>query len=161
MPASRCLGKRLDPKLVYWSAALVNMAVIVTCALTGVRRARRRNYLGHKRMVVTAAWLVLAFLVSYLVKLPTLGREQLELWQPFYVHTLRIHEVCVALMVIAGATALIQARRLGLPVPPGEAQRLARGIRLHRRAGWTAVISSIAGFLTASVVLFGMYARAG
>jgi hypothetical protein len=32
-------------------------------------------------------------------------------------------------------------------------------VRLHRRSGLTAVVSALLGFVTASFVLYGMYAR--
>ena len=65
----------LDPKVAYWTGAWVNLGVIVTCALLGVKRVRRADYRAHQRLVLTAAWLVLAFLVSYVIKLED-GSEQ-------------------------------------------------------------------------------------
>jgi uncharacterized membrane protein YozB (DUF420 family) len=154
----------VDARLLYWTAALLNMAVVVACALSGLRRVRRGDYLGHRRRMQLGAWLVAAFLGSYALKVALLGREPLELWEPFYVQVLRFHELCVAAMVAGGATALAQARRLGLPRGAGspalEPRRLERGLRLHRGAGWTAVVASALGLASAVVVLWGMYARA-
>ena len=155
----------MDPKLAYWTAALLNMFVVVASAFAGVRLARRGEYAAHRRRMLLSAWLVAAFLASYLVKIATLGPEPLDAWEPLYRGVLWTHEACVAAMVLAGATALVQARRLDLPRGPDSRplapERLARGTRIHRAAGRTAVAASLAGLLTAAWVLLGMYRRAG
>ena len=74
-----------DPKLVYWTLALANMLAIVALATVAVRRVRRREIAGHRRLMLAAASLVALFLVSYVAKVWLLGREQLELWEPRYV----------------------------------------------------------------------------
>jgi uncharacterized membrane protein YozB (DUF420 family) len=150
----------LDPKVAYWTGALANMLAAVACAVLGVRRVRRGDVAGHARLMKTAGVLVALFLVSYVVKVFALGREQLELWEPRYVHVLRFHELCIAAMVLAGGTAFTIGirRRLVDPIARAEA---ARGtiLRTHRRAGWTALISSAVGATAAAYVLYGMYAR--
>jgi uncharacterized membrane protein YozB (DUF420 family) len=155
----------MDAKLVYWSAALANMIAVVICALVGVRRARAGAYAAHRRSMLTAAWLVLAFVGSYVLKLVFLGREQLELWEASYRTVLQVHETCVLVMVAGGIGAIVQARRLGLPRTPESVElepgRLQRGLRWHRGMGRSAVIASVLGLLTASYVLWGMYERAG
>jgi uncharacterized membrane protein YozB (DUF420 family) len=155
----------MDPKLVYWSAALVDLGAVVTCALVGWRRARRRDFQAHRRAMLSACWLVVAFLVSYVAKVALLGREQLELWEARYVRALHVHESFVLLMLLCGIGALVQARRLGLPRAPGSAPiepaRLARGVRLHRGLGRVGVVASALAFATAAYVLSGMYGRAG
>lgn len=140
-----------DPKLAYWTAALANMLAIVALAVVAVRRIRRREILGHRRLMLSAASLVALFLVSYLAKVALLGREQLELWDPRYVWTLRFHETCVAAMVIAGSRALWLGAKTGF--------RDAARARSHRRAGWTAVVSALLGLASAGYVLLGMYER--
>jgi uncharacterized membrane protein YozB (DUF420 family) len=155
----------LDAKVLYWTGALVNLGAIVILALAGWRFARRREFQTHRRLMLGAAWLVVAFLVSYVLKVTLLGREQLELWDERYVRTLHVHEVCVTLMMVCGAGAIAQARRLGLPRGPGsraiEPGRLARGIRIHRWLGRVGILASALGFATAAYVLRGMYERAG
>jgi len=155
----------MDPKLAYWSAALINLAAVVTCAVLGVIRARRRDFVAHRRLMLAGGWLVLAFLGSYVLKVVVLGREQLELWARHYVRFLHVHELFVTLMLLCGIAALVQARRLGLPRGPDspriEAPKLARGVRLHRRFGGAAVLAALAGLGTAAYVLWGMYERAG
>src|SRR5262245_54268074 len=82
------LAVPMDPKLLYWSAALIDLAAVVAFALVGWRRARRREFHAHRRSMLAASGLVAAFLVSYLAKVALLGREQLELWAPVYVRVL-------------------------------------------------------------------------
>jgi uncharacterized membrane protein YozB (DUF420 family) len=150
-----------DPKVAYWTAALANMLAAVTLAVLGVRRIRRAEIAGHQRLMKTAALLVVLFVLSYGLKLVLLGREALELWEPRFVNVLRFHELCVATMVLAGGRALYLAttRRLADPPTASNVEARARGARSHRRAGWTALVSSALGAVTAGYVLYGMYAR--
>jgi len=142
----------LDPKLVYWTAALANMIAIVALASFGVGRARRREIAGHRRLMLSAAALVALFLFSYFAKVWLLGREQLELWDSRYVYALRFHETCVLAMVLAGLRAIWLGAKSGFT----DAARA----RSHRRAGRTALISAGLGVASAGYVLFGMYERA-
>jgi uncharacterized membrane protein YozB (DUF420 family) len=140
-----------DPKLAYWTVALANMLAIVALALAAVGRARRREIAGHRRLMLVAASLVGLFLVSYVAKVWLLGREQLALWAPRYVWTLRFHETCVAVMVLAGSRAIWLGARSGFT----DAARA----RSHRRAGRAALISAALGVASAGYVLFGMFER--
>lgn len=150
----------LDPKVVYWTGALANMLAAVGCACAGVRRVRRGDVAGHARLMKAAGVLVGLFLVSYVVKVAALGREQLALWEPRFVHVLRFHELCVAAMVLAGGAAFGIALRRGLADPATRAEAVRSGrSAIHRRAGWTAVVSSALGAAGAAYVLYGMYAR--
>ncbi len=142
-----------DPKVIYWTLALANMLAIVALAAVAVRRVRRKEIAGHRRLMLVAISLVGLFLASYVVKLFALGREQLELWDPRYVNVLRFHEACIAVMVLAGGRAAWLGERRGFADP-------ARA-RSHRIAGRTAVVSALLGVASASYVLFGMYERSG
>ena len=151
----------LDPKVAYWTAALANMLAAVGLAAFGVRRIRRAEIAGHRRLMKTAALLVALFLLSYVAKVAVLGREQLELWEPRFVSVLRFHELCVAVMVLAGAVALYLATtfRFADAATPKDVERRAGIALAHRLAGWTALVSSALGAVTAGYVLYGMYAR--
>ncbi len=154
----------MDPKLVYWTAAFVNMLGVVAAATLGVRAIRRGNVSLHRRCMLTAATLVAAFVASYGVKLVVLGREDLPRWSPAAVLTLRIHELCVFAMLAGGAFAGARAWRLRRdPLARGAEPRRGRTPRWlpHRRAGWTAVTAALLGVITAALVLAGMYQRAG
>ena len=157
----------MDPNVMYWTGAWLNMAAVVGLALFGVRHVRRREIARHRRFMLSAAGLVILFLASYGIKLATLGREQLDLWASTYVSVLRFHELCIAVMVVAGITAIYLALRLRLIEAADGSQgayegplRLAR-LQLHRRAGKSAVYAAILGLSSAAVVLYGMYARTG
>jgi uncharacterized membrane protein YozB (DUF420 family) len=152
---------QLDPKVVYWTGALVNMVAALGIAAFGVSRIRRAETPRHARAMKIAVTLVLLFVLSYAVKLRVLGREALELWEPRFVHVLRFHETCIAVMVLAGGMALYLAttRRLAdTPAPDQLAQR-ARVARIHRACGWTALVACGLGVVSAGYVLYGMYLR--
>lgn len=150
----------MDPKVAYWTAALANMIVLVASAATGVRAVRRRLVRTHRRRMLLAAGLVGLFLCSYPFKLALLGREPTDVWAAHYQGVLRFHELCIFVMVAAGAYALYQGVRLGLRVNEGVGVP-AQSLRAHRRAGWAALAAGLLGVLSASWVLIGMYARAG
>jgi len=151
----------LDPKVTYWTGALANMVVALGVASFGVSRIRRAEVARHAFAMKTAVILVVLFVVSYALKLWLLGREALEVWEPRFVHVLRFHELCVFTMVAAGGTALYLAttRRLADPPAPDALAQRARIARIHRTAGWTALIACGLGAISASYVLYGMYAR--
>lgn len=156
----------VDPKVLYWTGAWLNMAVIVTLARIAIGRVRRGEVLGHRHLMLVVCTLVVAFLVSYAIKLGVLGREELETWHLAYVLVLRFHEACIAAMVLGGATALHLAHQLRLRIrrdgsegtyPPDQ---IPRRLQLHQRAGKTAFWSCVLGLLSSGVVLFGMWQRA-
>ncbi len=155
----------IDARVWYWTGAWLNMLAVVLLASAGIREVRRREIARHRRRMLSAMVLVLAFLVSYAIKLLVLGREQLELWSPAYVAALRFHELCVAAMVIGGLTALWLATRLRLIEAANgsrgryPAEKIESRLRLHRRAGRTAYWSALLGLVLAAVVLFGMFTR--
>ena len=93
----------MDPKVLFWTGALVNMALIVTLALFGVRARRRGDIAQHRRLMLSGAGLVGFFLTSYVFKLTFLGREDMSLWSPYAVWVLRFHETCVLVMLVAGS----------------------------------------------------------
>ena len=78
----------MDPKLLYWTGALLNMGVIVGLAAWGVRARRRGAMALHRRNMLAAISLVLLFVVSYLFKLALLGREDLAAWASASIRTL-------------------------------------------------------------------------
>jgi uncharacterized membrane protein YozB (DUF420 family) len=141
----------------------VNFALVVACALAGVRHIRHRRARGHRQMMLTAAAFVVLFLVSYLVKVALLGREESGSWSAGWLWVLYVHEACVAAMLLAAGVALTRARRFG-PLRDGEppAPEASEGDRrVHRRAGRAAVAASVLALGTAAGVLVGMYTRAG
>jgi uncharacterized membrane protein YozB (DUF420 family) len=153
----------VEPKLWFWTLALVNMAAVVALATRGVRAIRAGEVAKHRRSMTAAGWLVVAFLGSYLLKRFALGPEDLALWSSSARLNLWVHESFVAAMLLAGAAALVLGRRIARtrrvtgrdadPAPsPAE-------LRRHRRFGWSAVLASGLGFVTACGILAGMFAR--
>jgi uncharacterized membrane protein YfcA len=155
----------MDPKLVFWTGALVNMGIILALAVSGIVERRRHDVAAHRRRMLVASSLVGAFLVAYVVKLMVLGGESTAEWSSSAVWVLRVHELCVATMLVGGCLAWLRALRLrhtrnatADPADPPAEPSLAAW---HRRAGWAAVVASGLGFATALLILRGMYARAG
>ncbi len=157
------MGGAVDPRIVFWTGALANMALIVILALRGVRQIRRGEIAAHRRSMLTACVLVALFLGSYLLKRSVLGGEDLSVWSRPALVNLWVHESFVALMLVAGGTALVLGRRLARTRrvtgqahdPPADPAR----IRRHRRAGWTAIVASFFGLATACGILAGMLTR--
>jgi len=156
-------GDGIDPKLVYWTWALVNFALVVVCAVAGVRRIRSRQVHGHRKLMLAAAAFVGLFLVSYLVKVAVLGREERGSWTAGWRWALYVHEACVAAMLVGAGVAVTRARRFGAlrdGEPPAPEAR-EHDLRVHRRAGRVAVAASVLALVMAAAVLAGMYTRAG
>ena len=153
----------MDPKLIYWTAALLDLGALCGFALLGVRYARRGEIARHQRAMKIASLLVAAFLISYVFKLMILGREDMSVWNAVDVWVLRVHESFVLVMLVAGSFAWIKSRKLvGTRLVTHEASDPmpdANDVRTHRIAGRTAVISALLGFLMAIGVLIGMYLR--
>lgn len=153
----------MDPKLLYWTGALLNLGVIVFCVAGAVRAIRRGDVRRHKNRMLAAAALIGLFLGSYAVKVVVLGKEDRSLWTALDYAILYVHELCIAAMLLAGSVALFRAwrfrSRLGSDwtLPPAALP----GATTHRRAGWVAVVGAVLGFATAAAVLAGMFARAG
>lgn len=154
----------MDPKLLFWTAAIVDLGALCTIAAFGVRHARRGEIARHRRAMKIASLLVIAFLAAYVLKVQWLGREDMSVWSTFDIWALRIHELFVMQMLIGGSLAWIQGRKLRStrlvthesedPLPdPGT-------LRLHRIAGRTGVIGALLAFAMAIFVLIGMYLRA-
>ena len=155
----------MEPKLWFWTLALVNMAAVVALARRGVRAIRAGEIAKHRRSMTAAGWLVVAFLGSYLVKRFALGPEDLAVWSQAARVNLWVHESFVVTMLLAGGTALVLGRRIartrrvtGRDADPAPAPAQ---LRRHRRFGWTAVLASGLGFATACGILAGMFSRIG
>jgi len=155
----------MDPKLLFWAAALVNLGVLCGYALYGVRYARRGEIARHRRNMKIASWLIVAFLGAYVLKVVFLGKEDQSVWSQLDVWVLRIHELFVLFMLGGGAVAWIQSRKLVatrlVTHDPNDPMPDARVLRIHRIAGRVAVIGSVLAFVMAIGVLVGMAARLG
>lgn len=154
----------MDPKLIFWTVALADLGAVCGFALLGVRYVRRGEVARHQRAMKIASALVVSFLLSYALKLVFLGREDMSLWSVLDTWVLRIHEVFVLLMVLAGGVAWFQARKLVdtrmVTRDPADPMPDPRTVRVHHLAGRASVIGAVLGFVLAIGVLTGMYLRA-
>ena len=152
----------MNPKLVYWTVALANLAVIVVCGARGVRAIRRGEVRTHRRMMLVSVALVALFLASYLAKVAWLGKEDRSAWTAFDHAVLGIHELCIAAMLIAGGVALYRALRFQAKLRPSWSIPAGAlpGRAQHRRAGTVAKWSGALAFVTAIGVWAGMLLRA-
>lgn len=155
----------MDPKIIFWAAALVNLGVLCGFGLFGVRYARRGEIARHRRQMKIASLLIVAFLAAYLLKVVVLGREDQSLWSTLDVWVLRIHEIFVLFMLGGGVVAWLQGRKLEgtqlVTRDPSDPAPDPKVARTHRIAGRTSVITGTLAFLMAIGVLAGMIARAG
>jgi len=155
----------MDPKLAFWSAALLVLASVVGLAAMGIRRVRRGDVRGHRRCMIACVLLVMVFLAAFAAKSSLLGREDLAQWSRPALLNLWIHETFVTAMLLGGAAACALGFRLGRTRHvTGSAQDAPASpalLRWHRRAGWTAVVCSGCGLATAALILAGMLARSG
>ena len=143
----------MDAKVVYWSFVFLWLLATLAVASRGRRRARAGEIARHRRLMGVAIAGIGLFLVSYVAKLSWLGREDLARWGTGYVWTLRVHELLMVTMVVAGGGARWLARRYE---PTGFAVAA-----WHRRLGRTSLVAGLLGLLTAGVILAGMLARGG
>ena len=155
----------MDPKLLFWTAALINLGVLCGFALCGVVFARRGEIARHLRAMRIASWMILGFLAAYVLKVVALGREDQSIWTTLDVWVLRVHELFVVFMLIGGGVAWVQSRKLVetrlVTHDPNDPLPDPKTIRTHRVAGRTAVIASVLAFVMAIGVLAGMVGRAG
>jgi len=155
----------MNGSLAFWTTALIDLLAIAALIAIGVRSIRRGQLARHRRCMKTATALVACFLVVYPIKLLQLGRERLAEWSDHAVAILRLHELCVLAMIVGGATALALSRRMHgdrnrLTRLPDAGLASSRVLTSHRRAGWSAAVAAGLAFLTAAIVLAGMYERA-
>ena len=153
----------MDAKLLFWTAALVNLGVLCGFALFGVRYARRGEIARHRRAMKIASWLILAFLGAYVLKVALMGREDQSVWTLLDVWILRIHELFVMLMIGAGSIAWLQGKKLAatrmVTHDPNDPLPNPKVARTHRIAGRTAVVGAVFSLVFAMGVLAGMFAR--
>ncbi len=155
----------MDPKVIYWTFAFLNMGVVVGVAVRAMLAVKAGQPERHRKLMLISAGLVVAFVVSYVFKLIFLGREDLATWSARDLNILRFHEMCVLAMVVGGGAAIWLGSRLKPtrvftrnaedPIP--DAALLGR----HRLAGRVGMGGAVLGFVSAGFVLAGMYARLG
>ena len=148
----------MDPKLVFWSLAFIDMGAVIACAALGWRRIQQGDVAGHKRCMGWAGFLLFAFLLAYCFKVPLVGKEDTSGWSSLQVWVLRLHETWVAVMLLSGLAAwrsahafvALRASAAGGLVVGSHRQGLS-----HRLVGYTAFVSAGLAFVFA-VALFAI-----
>ena len=148
----------MTANLMYWLFAYVLTLVAFLIGLNGVSHIRRGDWQAHRKRMVASCNLILFFVASYVVKVLVLGREDKSDWSTFYLVVLYIHESFIACMLIFGVLARIRAAKLQLKTPDGS-DAIVR--KKHGNAGKMCLLFCALGILTATVVVFGMFERAG
>jgi uncharacterized membrane protein YozB (DUF420 family) len=158
----------MNAHLAYWTfIAFVLLAGAFGCGAAGLAAIRRGQIERHRRLMTSGATLVVAFLLSYVVKLLVLGREDLDSWSTASLTVLRIHELLMLVMIVGGSVALVLGRsfrsllRSATTLAQARASLPEKQRARHRWAGRIALGGALLGLLTAALVLLGMYARAG
>jgi uncharacterized membrane protein YozB (DUF420 family) len=154
----------MDPKLIFWTVAILDLIAVCVFAIRGVRYARRGEIARHKQSMKIASLLILAFLGSYLLKVAILGREDMSVWSTLDVWVLRIHEVFVLQMLLGGSVAWIQGRKLLatrlVTHDPTDPMPDPKTLQIHKLAGRTGVIGAVLACVMAIGILIGMFLRA-
>lgn len=154
----------MDLKLVFWTAAIVDLLVVCVFAIRGVGYARRGEIARHKQSMKIGSLLICAFLVSYVFKVFFLGREDMSVWTTLDVWVLRIHEMFVLQMLLGGSVAWIQGRKLLatrlVTHDPTDPMPRPKTLQIHKIAGRAGVIGALLAFTMAIGILLGMFLRA-
>ena len=153
----------MEPKVLYWTGAFINLGFVVGIALFGLAQLKAGRPARHRKMMITSACLVVGFLLSYGVKLFVLGREDLSVWSSAAIWTLRFHETCILIMIVAGCLGFNWGRQLHSTrnftlVATDEFAPEGLGTK-HKRAGIAALGGAVLGLLSSGFVLAGMYSR--
>jgi len=148
----------MDPKLLFWTGALVNMWLIVAISYLGIAKVRAGDEDGHQKRMLAAGGLVFLFVMAYGLKLVFLGREDLGQWEQWAVTLLRIHELFIFGMIAGGVRAIMlitKVRKLEAQTPDDPSIQVLRST--HAKTGKFTFASCVGGAVTASGVLFSMF----
>lgn len=143
----------MAPKLLFWLAAWLVFGCAVAMVGRGVWLARCRRFADHRRAMKVAGGLIGLFLLGYLAKVLFLGREDRSAWTATDLAVLRVHELLIAVMLVAGTWGRVLAGRF----TSAPAERAPVRQRLHRRLGRLSGLAAMLAFLTASWVLARMW----
>ncbi len=121
------------------------MAAAFTLAVAGVYYIRAKQIEKHRRMMRYAAGLVGLFVAAYLIKVLTLGREDISTWDFSSLLILRIHEGFVFLFLITGVRALHLSRKIASTLETDPLRKR------HRLAGRLAMTFFALALLTAAL----------
>lgn len=150
----------MNVNLAFWVFAYALTLVAILLAFSGVRAAKKGDLETHARLMRFACNLILFFVVSYVVKMFALGREDKSQWTDFYLVVLYIHETLIGGMLVSGTISRVLAYKFrhsltGATVSPLDLKRR----KTHTKAGKMCILFAILALVTAGVVLYGMFVR--
>lgn len=140
----------MDPKLAFWTGTTVFFTATLICAGMGWRAILRGEIESHRRYMNASIGMILFFVGAYVVKVFTLGKEDIWSWTAGARAILWTHESIILIMLITGAAARWMARRL-----PEDQDPTLR--RRHRLSGRGALVAGVLALLTALFVLANMF----
>ena len=145
--------------LFFWNSAFLLFSLQLLIGFRGAYYACIGNWQKHHRFMNQASFLVIVFLIGYSFKVLLLGKENKSLWNPADFLVFYAHEAFVFIMISAGVGAQIFARRFlgSRPYIKSHTSKLLR--RTHTNLGRIALVSASFAWITAGLILFGMFKR--
>ena len=152
----------MTPSLYYWSFAFFLTLTTVVIGFRGLALIKRGEISRHRNHMNWACGLMVFFVFTYLFKVLFLGREDKSDWSQFHLVVLYIHESFIFLMLGTGSYTRYLAHKFkgsldAENIPEEDARRRKR----HKFIGKLALVFAVSALFTASVVLYGMFRRAG
>ncbi len=144
----------MDSHLIFWLYAYGLMLIVLVIAGRGIGRAKAGDYQGHMRAMILACNILLFFVLSYVVKILALGREDKSAWSALQLALLYTHEFLILVMLVSGTYARILAAKFKQSLfsqKPSAADMAVRAV--HRRWGKVAFAAACAAFITATGVI--------
>jgi len=142
----------------YWLFAFVVMCTTLALAVRGISYIKKGDIDNHMRLMVWACNVILFFVVTYVVKVILLGREQKAGWQTLELVILYSHEFFILVMLVGGVRARYFAARFKAGLAAAGVGGGDRALRMrHARAGKMAMVGSSCALFTAIFVLIILY----
>ena len=152
----------MNANLMFWFYAYALTTTAMALALVAVSKIRKGEIQAHQKLMNTAITLILFFVLSYLVKMLALGREDKSAWHGFYLITLYIHESFIFLMLFFGGWARYLAAKFKPSLTQDQPSPLdLRRRAKHRKIGTLCLSVTGCALVTAAVLLYGMVQRGG
>ena len=150
----------MNVNLAFWVFAYALTLLSIIIAFSGVGAAKKGDFETHRKRMTLACNLILFFVLSYVVKMFALGREDKSQWTTIYLVVLYIHETLIGGMLVSGTISRVLAYKFrdslsGDTVSPLDIKRR----KTHARAGKMCIMFAISALITAAVVLYGMFVR--
>ena len=150
----------MTANLAYWLFAYALMTVTLVIGVRGVIHVRAGRFEAHRKAMVLACNILLFFVLTYVLKVVILGREDKTDWTTLDLVILRVHESFIGIMLIAGTWSRLLARKYKDRLDnPTEADLPIR--RRHALAGKIALAAAFCALGTATGVLWVLFRLQG